>query len=137
MPLLALAGCGLRPNTVVCPDILASGVSVRVDTVAGTAYRVCVGAVCDALGSSDSTTGPAYLQVYLHQVTGAQKVSVHFTATPKGSTKPTVDERTSVTLRAQRPNDNECGHGGYRAALAYQPAKGLVRITDEIAGVPG
>jgi hypothetical protein len=62
-------------------------------------------------------------------VTHGETVTVHFTLTPKGRTRPTVDLRKDVTLRGTRPDDTVCGRGPYAAALAYAPAKGLTSVS--------
>jgi hypothetical protein len=126
-----VAGCGLRPHAVVCPDDLkGSYVSVRLDTHAGTAYRLCAAGVCQTLGSDESATEKGdSLLVLIPGTTGPVKVPVHLTITPKGRRPtPSVDARTKVTLRTNGPT--ECGPATYWGHLAYTPAGGLVAVDD-------
>ncbi|MEU4096890.1 hypothetical protein [Streptomyces sp. NPDC026673] len=132
VPLLAITGCGAFGNEGrACTDIGAeSGVSVLFDPEPGTAYRLCVGAVCTEGEGAPIDTSEALLRVRLPDAVGAKKVTVRLTGTPqfsRGIPKPRrLDVSTRVTLRRTQPNGPGCDPVAYQAALRYEPAKGLV-----------
>ncbi|HEY5833149.1 hypothetical protein [Streptomyces sp.] len=116
-----------------CKDIGAeSGVWVQVtDPEPGVVYRVCAGHVCGEGKEGGRGSGPhgVFLWVHLPDSVGATQASVRFTATPDGSTRPTADERATVTLKKVQPNGPHCPPAAYQGGLTYSRDKGLATGT--------
>jgi hypothetical protein len=126
VPLLAVAGCGTADLAPTCKGMPAlPAVGVTFGAKPGTSYRLCVGTVCSTGGGSQG-----HLRVRLPDSAGARKVSVRFTATPEGASKPAVDERADIALHGREVNGRDCGPTTFTADLTYTPGKGLVRLDD-------
>lgn len=101
-----------------------SGVSVMLDPVPGTQYRLCAGATC-----TTSKPGARDILVQLPDSVGARRTTVHLTGKRTDvskNSKLSVDETAQVTLKKAQPNGPQCTPTVFWVALRYEPGKGLV-----------
>ncbi|WP_433887392.1 hypothetical protein [Streptomyces sp. CA-111067] len=133
--LATASGCDSAPGERACTLVGASsGVTADIPGKAGTAYRMCVDTRCDTrTAPADSRTGTGTgtgttqtsLNVPLPDTIGATEVTVHYTETPQGSTRPTLDQTLPLTLTKGQPNGPGCQPTVYQGRLTYTTGKGL------------
>ncbi|SCE09095.1 hypothetical protein GA0115240_13836 [Streptomyces sp. DvalAA-14] len=125
--LIAVVGCGAGSGGRACTDIgAASEVSVRIEIVPGTVYRLCAGSTCATRAATEDSDNAAFVSVTLPDPVGAGTIPVRLTATARGADRPSVDERATATLHRFEPNGHGCGPVVYQGQLSYSPATGLV-----------